>query len=158
MHLLSLVVLALANLVSAQFGFFDHMFSSGGQQHRQPQNVPSDSSQYRTQYSRSHCDKYLCPDTLGRPSLASSTLKGRWLANTGRQRASTSPTTAHANGRRTRTNSNSLKGSGSASLRAGSRLERRRERSSWRAKASYDTLKGIFPCFMCINILTCQEA
>ncbi|AEO55810.1 hypothetical protein MYCTH_2300011 [Thermothelomyces thermophilus ATCC 42464] len=64
MRLVSFIVLALASLVSAQFGFFDQMFSGGGQQHRQPQNVPSDSSHYRTQYARSHCDKYLCPDTL----------------------------------------------------------------------------------------------
>jgi hypothetical protein len=42
------------------------MFNSGGQQHQQQaQNVPSDSSNYRAQYARSQCDKYLCPDTLG---------------------------------------------------------------------------------------------
>lgn len=65
MRLVAFIFLALSSVVSAQFGFFDHMFSGGGQQHRQPQNVPSDSSHYRTQYARSPCDKYLCPDTLG---------------------------------------------------------------------------------------------
>lgn len=72
MRLLGLLLLALASVVSAQFGFFDQMFGGGGQQHhhhhhhhqQQPQNVPSDSSVYRAQYARSHCDKYLCPDTL----------------------------------------------------------------------------------------------
>lgn len=67
MRIVALLLLALASAVSAQFGFFDQMFSGGGQQqhHQQAQNVPSDSSAYRTQYGRSHCDKYLCPDTLG---------------------------------------------------------------------------------------------
>ncbi len=75
MHLYSLVFLALAHSVAAQFGgFFDQMFGGGGgqQQHggqrqhqQQAQNVPSDSSIYRAQYARSHCDNYLCPDTLG---------------------------------------------------------------------------------------------
>ncbi len=68
MRLVALLLLALASAVSGQFGggFFDQMFSGGGQQHhQQAQNVPSDSSVYRAQYGRSHCDKYLCPDTLG---------------------------------------------------------------------------------------------
>lgn len=71
MRLLVLLFLALASSVTAQFGFFDHMFGGGGQQHhghhhhQQAENVPSDSSMYRAQYARSHCDKYLCPDTLG---------------------------------------------------------------------------------------------
>lgn len=78
MRLVSLVFLALAHSVAAQFGgLFDQMFGGsggggGGQQqhgqhhqHQQAQNVPSDSSIYRAQYARSHCDKYLCPDTLG---------------------------------------------------------------------------------------------
>ncbi|KXX75598.1 Long chronological lifespan protein 2 [Madurella mycetomatis] len=67
MRLFALLLLALASSVAAQFGFFDQMFGgSGGQQHHhhQAQNVPSDSSVYRAQYARSHCDKYLCPDTL----------------------------------------------------------------------------------------------
>ena len=68
MRILALLLVALAGCVSAQFGFFDQMFGGGGgQQHhqQQPQNVPSDSGMYRAQYTRSHCDKYLCPDTLG---------------------------------------------------------------------------------------------
>jgi hypothetical protein len=68
MRLVALLLLALASAVSGQFGggFFDQMFSGGGQQHQQQaQNVPSDSSVYRAQHARSHCDKYLCPDTLG---------------------------------------------------------------------------------------------
>ncbi|KAH8880560.1 hypothetical protein GQ53DRAFT_533858 [Thozetella sp. PMI_491] len=52
----------------AQFGFFEQMF--GGQQQQQQhhqhqaQNAPSDSTIYRQQFERVHCDKYLCPDTL----------------------------------------------------------------------------------------------
>lgn len=66
MHFAGLVLLALASLVSAQFGgFFDQMFGGGGQQHHQPQNAPSDSAHYRSQYAHAHCDNYLCPDTLG---------------------------------------------------------------------------------------------
>ncbi|KAL2134712.1 hypothetical protein VTI74DRAFT_11032 [Chaetomium olivicolor] len=73
MRLFALLLLALSSVTSAQFGFFDQMFGGGGQQHhghghghqrQQAQNVPSDSSVYRQQYARSHCDKYLCPDTL----------------------------------------------------------------------------------------------
>jgi len=67
MRILTVLFLALVGTVSAQFGFFEQMFGGGGggQQQQQPQNVPSDSEAYRTQYLRSHCDKYLCPDTLG---------------------------------------------------------------------------------------------
>jgi hypothetical protein len=65
MRLFVALLLALASVVSAQFGFFDHMFHGGQQHHQQPQNVPSDSSNYRAQYLRARCDKYLCPDTLG---------------------------------------------------------------------------------------------
>ena len=77
MRLVAVVLLALASSVAAQFGFFDQMFGGGGgggggghhqHHHQQPQNVPSDSSVYRAQYSRAHCDKYLCPDTLGASS------------------------------------------------------------------------------------------
>lgn len=65
MRTLALLCLTLVGTVSAQFGFFDQMFGGGGHQQQQPQNVPSDSSSYRANYARSHCDKYLCPDTLG---------------------------------------------------------------------------------------------
>ncbi|KAI0869450.1 hypothetical protein GGS24DRAFT_478753 [Hypoxylon argillaceum] len=34
------------------------------QQQQQPQNGPSDSSLYQTNFERIHCDNYLCPDTL----------------------------------------------------------------------------------------------
>ncbi|KAJ4286879.1 Long chronological lifespan protein 2 [Collariella sp. IMI 366227] len=72
MRLVALLLLALSSVVSAQFGgFFDQMFSGGGQQHhghghqrQQAQNGPSDSSLYRQNYARLHCDNYLCPDTL----------------------------------------------------------------------------------------------
>lgn len=66
----SLLLFALISSVSAQFNFFEQMFQ-GGQQHQQqqPQNVPSDSSLYRTNHERAHCDNYLCPDTLGTPRL-----------------------------------------------------------------------------------------
>ncbi|KAK5655671.1 hypothetical protein OQA88_5604 [Cercophora sp. LCS_1] len=64
MRVLALLSLTLVSTVSAQFGFFDQMFGGGGHQHQQPQNVPSDSTNYRANYARSHCDKYLCPDTL----------------------------------------------------------------------------------------------
>jgi hypothetical protein len=62
---LPLLLFALIGTVSAQFGFFEQMFSGGQQQQQQPQNVPSDSSVYRANHERAHCDKYLCPDTLG---------------------------------------------------------------------------------------------
>lgn len=62
-----LVVFALFHSVSAQFGFFDQMFGGGQQQQQpeQPQNMPSDSSWYQRNVDKAHCDKYLCPDTLG---------------------------------------------------------------------------------------------
>ncbi|KAF1918697.1 long chronological lifespan protein 2 [Ampelomyces quisqualis] len=48
---------------SAQFGFFDQMFSNQ-QQHQEPQNVRSDSSWYQAQYEGAQCSHYLCPGTL----------------------------------------------------------------------------------------------
>ena len=48
MHPPTLLLLALTGATTAQFGFFEHMF--GGQEHRQPQNVPSDSAAYRQNY------------------------------------------------------------------------------------------------------------
>ena len=69
---LPILLLALVSTASAQFnGFFDQMFGGGGgghRQQRQPQNVPSDPSVYQNNYAHSHCDKYLCPDTLGTTS------------------------------------------------------------------------------------------
>ena len=68
MRTVGLLLLTLASTVSAQFGFFDQMFGGGGghqHQQQQVQNNPSDSSLYQSYYARSHCDKYLCPDTLG---------------------------------------------------------------------------------------------
>ncbi|KAK3686172.1 hypothetical protein B0T22DRAFT_242233 [Podospora appendiculata] len=68
MRFLAPLLLLAATSVSAQFGFFDQMFGGNGQQghqqQRAPQNVPSDSAAYRSNYERSHCDNYLCPDTL----------------------------------------------------------------------------------------------
>ncbi|KAJ9160667.1 hypothetical protein NKR19_g3032 [Coniochaeta hoffmannii] len=62
---LPLLLLALVGAVDAQFGnIFEQMFGGGQQQQQQPQNVPSDSSVYRANHERAHCDKYLCPDTL----------------------------------------------------------------------------------------------
>ncbi|RKU47103.1 Long chronological lifespan protein 2 [Coniochaeta pulveracea] len=62
---LPVLFFVLIGTVSAQFGFFEQMFNGGQQQHNQaPQNVPSDSTRYRNSYDQSHCDKYLCPDTL----------------------------------------------------------------------------------------------
>lgn len=41
------------------------MFNGGQQQQRQePQNVPSDSSWYQSNYDAARCSNYLCPDTL----------------------------------------------------------------------------------------------
>ncbi|KAI1422522.1 hypothetical protein F5Y12DRAFT_613549 [Xylaria sp. FL1777] len=62
-----LLVAIFASAARAQFGFFDQMFGGGQQQQQQqqrPQNVPSDSSFYQTNFDRMHCDNYLCPDTL----------------------------------------------------------------------------------------------
>ncbi|KAL2754771.1 hypothetical protein ACRALDRAFT_2028048 [Sodiomyces alcalophilus JCM 7366] len=63
---LALVLLTLVAAAQAQFGFFEQMFSGGGgqQEQQRQQNVPSDAAGYRRQYDGSHCDKYLCPDTL----------------------------------------------------------------------------------------------
>ncbi|KIH92367.1 hypothetical protein SPBR_03329 [Sporothrix brasiliensis 5110] len=59
------LTLLYAHVAFAQFGFFDQMFGGGGgQQHNDPQNVPSDSAWYRGNVEKMHCDKYLCPDTL----------------------------------------------------------------------------------------------
>ncbi|KAI0201191.1 hypothetical protein F4808DRAFT_460051 [Astrocystis sublimbata] len=65
----TLLLLALfTSLAHAQFGFFDQMFGGGGsqqqQQQQRPQNGPSDSSLYQTNFERLHCENYLCPDTL----------------------------------------------------------------------------------------------
>jgi hypothetical protein len=62
---LSLLLLCLFGTASAQFNIFEQMFGGGQQQQQQAQNVPSDSSIYRANHERAHCDKYLCPDTLG---------------------------------------------------------------------------------------------
>ncbi|KAI1733546.1 hypothetical protein F4680DRAFT_441337 [Xylaria scruposa] len=64
-----LLVAFFTSLAQAQFGFFDQMFGGGGnqqaqQQQQRPQNGPSDSSLYQTNFERLHCDNYLCPDTL----------------------------------------------------------------------------------------------
>ncbi|KAI0865918.1 hypothetical protein F4860DRAFT_458197 [Xylaria cubensis] len=68
---ITLLFIALfTSLAQAQFGFFDQMFGGGGgnqqaqQQQQRPQNGPSDSSLYQTNFERLHCDNYLCPDTL----------------------------------------------------------------------------------------------
>ncbi|KAI0183626.1 hypothetical protein EV127DRAFT_446484 [Xylaria flabelliformis] len=65
-----LLIALFTSLAQAQFGFFDQMFGGGGggqqaqQQQQRPQNGPSDSSLYQTNFERLHCDNYLCPDTL----------------------------------------------------------------------------------------------
>ncbi|KAH9909681.1 hypothetical protein F4778DRAFT_9226 [Xylariomycetidae sp. FL2044] len=76
MRFLSTVSVLILSLLSstayAQFGFFDQMFGGGGgggggghqREQQQPHNVPSDSSIYRSNFERMHCDNYLCPDTL----------------------------------------------------------------------------------------------
>ncbi|KAI1505793.1 hypothetical protein F5X99DRAFT_415841 [Biscogniauxia marginata] len=70
MHLpILLLTFLFSSIASAQFGFFEQMFggSGGGHAHQEqqrPQNVPSDSAIYRSNFDRMHCDNYLCPDTL----------------------------------------------------------------------------------------------
>ncbi|EMC94165.1 hypothetical protein BAUCODRAFT_36638 [Baudoinia panamericana UAMH 10762] len=59
--LASLLLLVLP--ASAQFQFFEQMFT-GQQQQQQPQQAGSDSVWYQQQYEAAHCDKYLCPHTL----------------------------------------------------------------------------------------------
>ncbi|OQO13860.1 Long chronological lifespan protein 2 [Cryoendolithus antarcticus] len=49
---------------AAQFQFFEQMFNQGGPQQQQPQNAGSDSGAYQQNYENTHCDKYLCPQTL----------------------------------------------------------------------------------------------
>lgn len=47
----ALGLLLFASLAQAQFQFFEQMFGGGGgQQQAQPQNMPSDSEWYQTQY------------------------------------------------------------------------------------------------------------
>ncbi|KAJ9660600.1 Long chronological lifespan protein 2 [Coniosporium apollinis] len=60
---LFLLILSFALTASAQFQFFEQMFSHG-QQQQQPQNTGSDSAWYRQTYDNAYCDKYLCPGTL----------------------------------------------------------------------------------------------
>ncbi|KAJ9639973.1 Long chronological lifespan protein 2 [Coniosporium tulheliwenetii] len=60
---LFLLILSFALAASAQFQFFEQMFSHG-QQQQQPQNTGSDSAWYRQTYDNAYCDKYLCPGTL----------------------------------------------------------------------------------------------
>jgi hypothetical protein len=60
-----LLLFALLGSVSAQFGIFEQMFGGGHHQQQAPQNAASDSDNYRHQVDHTHCDKYLCPDTLG---------------------------------------------------------------------------------------------
>ncbi|KAI8947885.1 hypothetical protein F4801DRAFT_488199 [Xylaria longipes] len=70
MHLANPITLLLfaifTSFAQAQFGFFDQMFGGNQQQQQQqrPQNGPSDSSLYQTNFERLHCENYLCPDTL----------------------------------------------------------------------------------------------
>lgn len=145
MRLLGLIFLALASSVAAQFGFFDQMFGGGGGQqhhghhHRQAQNVPSDSSVYRAQYARSHCDKYLCPDTLGLhfPASCYISLLGPW-ANANVQLAYTTRIIAPALGHRTRISLNLPRGNGYASPRVDSRLAKQQGRLSWPARDCYE--------------------
>ncbi|MCJ1467889.1 Long chronological lifespan protein 2 [Pseudocyphellaria aurata] len=65
-----LILLSLLTaLSSAQFQFFEQMFSGGNQQQhhhqqQQQQNVASDSSWYRKTYESAYCSNYLCPGTL----------------------------------------------------------------------------------------------
>lgn len=61
---LTLLLFALLGAVQAQFGFFEQMFGGQQQQQQRPQNAPSDSGIYRQQFERTHCENYLCPDTL----------------------------------------------------------------------------------------------
>lgn len=51
MRFATLIFALLASLTNAQFQFFEQMFGGGGgQQQGQPQNMPSDSNWYQTQY------------------------------------------------------------------------------------------------------------
>ena len=63
--LLSLILLSLTALpATAQFQFFEQMFSGQRQEPQKPRDVNSDSSWYRQTYNNAHCSKYLCPGTL----------------------------------------------------------------------------------------------
>lgn len=61
--MISLLLSLLVGTSMAQFFNFGNMFN---QQHQQaePQNMPSDSDWYQSQYEGARCDKYLCPHTL----------------------------------------------------------------------------------------------
>lgn len=55
----------------AQFFNFGNMFHNQHQQQAEPQNMPSDSDWYQSQYEGARCDKYLCPHTLSYVQLFS---------------------------------------------------------------------------------------
>ncbi|KHN94936.1 uncharacterized protein MAM_07163 [Metarhizium album ARSEF 1941] len=69
---LLILLMSLFALATAQFDFFEHLFGGHNahehqqqqQQQQQQQNNPSDAGLYVSRYEQSHCDKYLCPDTL----------------------------------------------------------------------------------------------
>lgn len=58
------VLLLLIGPSTAQFFNFGNMFHNQQQAHQEPQNMPSDSEWYQSQYEGAKCDKYLCPHTL----------------------------------------------------------------------------------------------
>ncbi|EQK97684.1 hypothetical protein G6O67_006720 [Ophiocordyceps sinensis] len=77
MRLLAFLLPILLPLASAQFNFFEQMFSGDGtgghdhhphnhhhHHHQQQRGNPSDASYYHKSYLGSVCDRYLCPDTL----------------------------------------------------------------------------------------------
>jgi hypothetical protein len=130
----------LLSLASAQFGFFDQMFGGAGEaqgQRQQAPNVPSDANWYREHYDGFKCDRYLCPDTLGAFLSSGQTQEftNKCLTSLSPQHAYTSHTTALVHSRPMRISSRRAMVTGSVYQKAGSRLARRRGRSSWLVKA-----------------------
>ncbi|KAH7887572.1 hypothetical protein F5I97DRAFT_1861369 [Phlebopus sp. FC_14] len=61
----SIVVLAtFTSIVTAQFGFFDHMFGNPQQHQRQSPGSNPGNSQWSMQADSVACSSYLCPDSL----------------------------------------------------------------------------------------------
>lgn len=147
---LPVLFFVLIGTVSAQFGFFEQMFNGGQQQHNQaPQNVPSDSTRYRNSYDQSHCDKYLCPDTLGMINMPLLFAGGNGHLHGRTQLAYTTRTIARVRGLPTRTSSSWLRGRGYACQKAGSRLARRRGRLSLLGKGCFERWKGFSEMEIC---------
>ncbi|KIJ70150.1 hypothetical protein HYDPIDRAFT_79223 [Hydnomerulius pinastri MD-312] len=66
-----LLLASFSSVVTAQFGFFDHMFGNSQQQQRQQPGSHGGNFQWNMHADAVPCSSYLCPDSLacvGQPS------------------------------------------------------------------------------------------